>query len=81
MGQCVLPKARRRWFGSPAPTMRRLRDLAGNEVRSTLSIVLDNLTEPPSVEHATVNGDRLILTFDDPMDEGSVHLGSAGRRA
>ena len=67
-----------RWYyPAPDPTTRRLRDLAGNEVRSTRVVTLVNLTALPSVAHATVSGDRLTLTFDDPMDEGSVPAGSA----
>ena len=67
-----------RWFASPAPTIRTLRDLAGNEVENaSRDIALDNLTALPSVEHAAVSGDRLTLTFDAPMDEHSVPAGSA----
>lgn len=61
------------------PSAKRLQDLAGNTVRDIWpnSVALENLTALPSVGHATVKGDRLTLTFDDPMDEGSVPAGSA----
>ena len=75
-------------YASPLdPTGKRLRDLAGNEVktprlyvdgyRGTLHTYLENLTLPPSLEGATVNRDRLTLTFDEDLNENSVPAASA----
>ena len=77
------------YYAQPTdPTADRLQDLAGNVVwaphemskgrfQRTEYIFLDNLTGLPSLEHATVNGDRLTLTFDETLDEDSVPAANA----
>jgi len=60
---------------------QRLRDISGNlvstpervdDTNSTSELIrLDNVTELPSPESAIVDGNRLTLTFDAPMDGGS----------
>ncbi len=66
---------------------RRLRDLASNPVstpiyhssghQNTRPIYLENVTELPSPERVMVDGDRLTLTFDAPMDGNSKPAASA----
>ena len=66
---------------------QRLRDLSGNPVSTpdprtsmywyTQHIYLDNVTQLPSPDSATVNGNRLTLTFDAPMDGNSRPATSA----
>ena len=63
------------------PTARGLRDLAGNEVRNTRSVVLDNVTGPPRVTGVAVSSDagddrayargesiRVAVTFSKAVD-------------
>ena len=66
---------------------QRLRDLSGNHVSTpnhwyddvweTRIINLENVTRLPFPKSATVNGNRLILTFSAPMDRGWVPAASA----
>ena len=70
------------------PAYQRLRDLSGNPVSTPIRHnnrflktrsypPTDNVSNLPSPERATVAGDRLTLTFDDPLDGGSVPVASA----
>ena len=46
------------WYRTPTdPTAKRLRDLAGNEVRDAICIKLNNLTGPPSVTDVAFSSD------------------------
>ena len=67
---------------------QRLRDLSGNYVStprtnrvstrfSTEIIRLENVTRLPHPRSASVNGNRLTLTFDAPMDRGLVPAAAA----
>ena len=68
---------------------QRLRDLSGNYVStpsphhvystqfSTELIRLENVTRPPHPRSAGVNGNRLTVTFDAPMDRGMLPAASA----
>ena len=73
---------------STNPTAMVLRDLAGNVVstpnpylsgkyRATGWLKLDNVTQLPSPERATVDRDRLILTFSAPLDTYTVPAAGA----
>ena len=73
---------------STDPNAKVLRDLAGNAVsapdlysdgkyRDTRWMKLDNVTQLPSPERATVDGDLLTLTFSDLMDTDSVPAAGA----
>ena len=63
------------------PASQRLRDLSGNHVHTpdrdhsryweSQTILLPSVTRLPFPEIATVDGNRLILTFSAPMDGGS----------
>ena len=78
---------RSRYLQSTDPNASILRDLAGNAVdtpnsasskyRSTDFIHLRNITRQPRPKSATVDGDRLTLTFRAPMEEHSVPAASA----
>ena len=69
------------------PADQRLRDLSGNHVLTpdhrssqywwTEYLDLIGVTELPAPERITVDGDRLTLTFDAPMDSGSRPAASA----
>ena len=69
----------RAYFNTPAD--QRLRDLAGNHVHtpdrsdsrywSSQGIILPSVTRLPFPESATVNGNKLTMTFNAPMDEDS----------
>ena len=69
-------------YVADAAVTKRLRDLSGNPVTTTdyhygrgywatRSIYLENVTGLPSPDRVTVVGDRLTLTFDAPLQEGS----------
>ena len=69
------------------PADQRLRDLSGNHVRTpdrrearywwTKSYTAVGVTELPSPERITVDGDRLVLVFDHPLDVNSIPAVSA----
>ena len=70
------------------PAEHRIRDLSGNLVstpdyrgehywRTSRIYTLDNVTRLPSPERATVDGNRLTLTFDAQMDDGRTPAASA----
>ena len=65
----------------------RLTDVSGNQVHTpgeqspsrwrSGDITLDNLTQLPSPQSVTAVGSRVLLSFDAPMDEGSIPPASA----
>ena len=76
------------WYIRPLdPTAAQLRDLSGNMVHAPYSwgdrhmwtgyMTIDNITPLPAFESATVTGNRLTLTIDDMLDEGSAPASSA----
>ena len=54
------------------PGTNPLRDPAGNPVANFRDATLYNVTGPPSFGHASVNGETLVMTFDEPLDAGSA---------
>ena len=69
------------------PADQRLRDLAGNHVHTpdrrysrywkSEQILLPSVTKLPFPESATVDGNKLAMTFNAPMDEDSTPAASA----
>ncbi|MYN65779.1 MAG: hypothetical protein F4X11_12225, partial [Acidobacteria bacterium] len=49
-----------------------LRDPGGNRVSNFRGAALHNITGPPSFQYAEVHGKTLAVTFDEPLDAGSV---------
>ena len=76
-----------RYFRSINPPDKVPKDLAGNPLhtpeyytsdqRTTRAIYLHNITGLPWPERATVDRNRLILTFDEALDKNSVPAASA----
>ena len=70
-----------------SPAEQRLRDLSGNHVHtpgqrdsrywSSQDITLPSVTKLPFPESATVDGNKLTMTFSAPMDEDSTPTTSA----
>ena len=63
-----------------APTTNRLQDVAGNDAADlTTRSVTNNTpatdTTPPTLSTATVNGNTLVLTYNEALDGGSVPAG------
>ncbi len=49
-----------------------LRDAAGNPVANFSNAALHNATGPPSFVRASVSGETLVMTFDEPLDADEV---------
>ena len=64
---------------TPSESGAKLQDLAGNEVATFEGAEAENRTEtsPPRFRSATVEGTALVVTFNEPLDEGSAPVGSA----
>ena len=66
-------QAVRAWYLQPLDAAERLKDLSGNEV-TTAEVQNRSVTNntPPAFSSAAVDGDELTVTFDGPLDTGSV---------
>ena len=64
------------WARYDQPTTNRLKDLSGNEAPGVGRTAATNNT-PPAYDSASVNGNKLTVTFDGALDAGSVPVQSA----